>query len=90
MQASLMNTILYLIWSQAPNGYISLGALSGAAQAPRLSYLWSLHFASAIVSMDFSAWRKLVFALLVSGLLFITTVISPSSAVLMIPRLGIH
>ena len=88
MQASLVDILLYLIRAQAIGGYIPLGALSGVAQAPQLSYLWSLDFISAIISPAFSAWRKVTFALSVSGLLFMTAVVGPSSAILMIPRPG--
>lgn len=39
MQASLVDILLYLIRAQAMNGFMPLGALSGAARAPQLSYL---------------------------------------------------
>ncbi|EMD60743.1 hypothetical protein COCSADRAFT_346138 [Bipolaris sorokiniana ND90Pr] len=86
MQASLVDILLYVIRFQATSGYIPLGALSGAAKAPQLSYLWSLDFFSAILSPAFSARRKAAFILSTSGLLLMTAVVGPSSAVLMIPR----
>ena len=52
MQASMVDILVYFIRSQALNGYIPLGALSGAAQASQLSYLWSLDFILDIVGHD--------------------------------------
>jgi hypothetical protein len=86
MQASLVDILLHVIRSQAISGYIPLGALSGATKAPQLSYLWSLDFASAISSPSFSTQRKVAFVLSTLGLLSMTAVVGPSSAVLMIPR----
>ncbi|KAF1849640.1 uncharacterized protein K460DRAFT_298249 [Cucurbitaria berberidis CBS 394.84] len=86
MQASLVDILLHVIRFQAISGYIPLGALSGAAKAPQLSYLWSLDFFSAILSPAFSARRKVAFTLSTLGLLLMTAVVGPSSAVLMIPR----
>ncbi|KAJ8110839.1 hypothetical protein OPT61_g6423 [Boeremia exigua] len=53
MQASLIDILWHVIRFQAISGYIPLGALSGAAKAHQLSYLWSLDFISAILSPDF-------------------------------------
>jgi hypothetical protein len=86
MQASLVDILLHVIRFQAISGYVPLGALSGAAKAPQLSYLWSLDFFSAISSPSFSARRKVAFVLSTLGLLSMTAVVGPSSAVLMIPR----
>lgn len=86
MQASLVDILLYVIRFQAISGYIPLGALSGAAKAPQLSYLWSLDFFSAVLSQSFSAKRKVAFVLSTLGLLSMTAFVGPSSAVLMIPR----
>jgi hypothetical protein len=88
MQASLVTILLYIIQNQALNGYIPLGAISGAAKAPQLSYLWSLDFASAIASPNYGMRRKILFALSTLVLLSLTAVVGPSSAVLMIPRPG--
>jgi hypothetical protein len=90
MQASLIDTLLYIIRSQALNGYLPLGALAGAAQAPQLSYLWSLEFFSAIFAprRTFKQRHKIGFVLSTSALLFMTAVVGPSSAVLMISRPG--
>jgi hypothetical protein len=86
MQASLVDILLHVIRFQAISGYVPLGALSGAAKAPQLSYLWSLDFLSAILSPAFRARRKVAFILSTLGLLLMTAVVGPSSAVLMIPR----
>ena len=90
MQASLVDILLYIIRTWALNGYLPLGALAGAARAPQLSYLWSLDFIAALgaPNKDFSSWRKLVFASFTLALLFLTAVVGPSSAILMIPRPG--
>jgi hypothetical protein len=90
MQASLVDILLYIIRSQALNGYLPLGALAGAAQAPQLSYLWSLDFFSALVapSRAFKLRQKIIFILSTSALLFMTAVVGPSSAILMISRPG--
>jgi len=61
MQASLVDILIYFIRSQALNGYIPLGALSRAALASQLSYLWSLDFVAALVSRNFNIWRKVTF-----------------------------
>jgi hypothetical protein len=91
MQASLVDVLLYIIRSQALNGYLPLGALAGAAQAPQLSYLWSLEFFSAFFapSKSFGIQQRMIFILSTFALLFMTAVVGPSSAVLMIPRPGI-
>ncbi|USP74327.1 hypothetical protein yc1106_01601 [Curvularia clavata] len=88
MQSSLIAILLHIIRSQAINGFIPLGALSGATKGPQLSYLWSLDFFSAIMSSKFGKRSKVSFALSTLGLLVLTGVVGPSSAVLMIPRPG--
>jgi len=90
MQASLVDVLLYVIRSQALNGYLPLGALAGAAQAPQLSYLWSLDFFSALVapSRVFRSRNKFILILSTFTLLFMTGVVGPSSAILMISRPG--
>ena len=86
MQASMVDILVYFIRSQALNGYIPLGALSGAAQASQLSYLWSLDFVAALGSRCVNVWRRAVFGLVFLILLVMITIVGPSSAVLMIPR----
>jgi hypothetical protein len=86
MQASLVNVLLYIIRAQAFEGCIPFGVLSGAAQAPQISYLCSLDFVSALKSPDSPCCRKTFFAISAIALLFMASVIGPSSAVLMIPR----
>jgi hypothetical protein len=86
MQSSLVDILLYIIRAQALGGYIPLGALSGAARAPQISYLWSLDFVSAMSSPRFGMWRKSILSISSTVLLFMASVVGPSSAVLMIPR----
>jgi hypothetical protein len=88
MQASLVDILVYFIRSQALQGYIPLRALSAAAQASQLSYLWSLNFVSALGSRNLNVWRRVSFGLVVSTLLVMITIVGPSSAVLMNPRPG--
>lgn len=88
MQASLVDILLYLIRSQATNSYLPLGALSGAAQAPQLSYLWSLDFVSAVRSPTLKLSHRAIFALSMVVLFCMTAVVGPSAAVLLIPRPG--
>jgi hypothetical protein len=88
MQASLVDLLLYIIRSQALKSYVPLGALSGAARAPQLSYLWSLDFISAISAPTFNIWRRVVFAISTLMLLSMTATVGPSSAILMIPQAG--
>jgi hypothetical protein len=90
MQASLVDILLYIIRNQALNGYLPSGALAGAAQAPQLSYLWSLDFWSALVAPKraFELRHKIIFILSTSALLFLTAVVGPSSAILMISQPG--
>jgi hypothetical protein len=90
MQASLVDILLYIIRIQALDGYLPLGALAGAAQAPQLSYLWSLDFFSALVapSTAFKLRHKIIFVSSTWVLLSMTAVVGPSSAILMISRPG--
>jgi hypothetical protein len=86
MQASIVDIFLCIIRTQAINGYVPLGALSGATQATQLSYLWSLDFISAISAPAFSRWRKAMFAFSIPLLILMTVLVGPSAAILMIPR----
>lgn len=86
LQASLGDTLVYFIRTQALDGYIPFGVLSGASHASQLSYLWSLDFVSALGSTNFNICRRITFGLSVSTLLFMITTVGPSAAVLMIPR----
>lgn len=88
MQGSIVDILVYTIRTQALHSWMPLGALSGAAQAPQLSYLWSLDFFSALTSGNYMMWQKTSFAVSVCGLLFLNAVVGPSSALLMIPQPG--
>jgi hypothetical protein len=92
MQASLVDILLYIIRSQALSGYLPLGALAGATQAPQLSYLWSLDFFSAFSAPNraFRLRHKFVFISSTLALLSMTAVVGPSSAILMISRPGMR
>jgi hypothetical protein len=86
MQASLVEVLLCIIRAEAVNGYVPLGALSGATQPTQLSYLWSLDFISIATSPAIRGWRKTAFLLIIPILLILTSLVGPSSAILMIPR----
>jgi len=86
MQASIVEVLLCIIRAGAVNGYVPLGALSGATKPTQLSYLWSLDFVSAATSPAFRGWRKVAIVLTLPFLLLLTSLVGPSSAVLMIPR----
>ena len=86
MQASLVEVLLYVVRTEAVNGYVPLGALSGATQPTQLSYLWSFDFAATFTSPAPQSWRKLALIVALPSLLLLTSFVGPSSAILMIPR----
>jgi hypothetical protein len=90
MQASIIEVMLSVIRWQAIEGFVPLGVLSGAVQAPQLSYLWSLDFWSMFASDAFrgQVWQKAVMIVTIPALLISTALVGPSSAVLMIPDPG--
>jgi hypothetical protein len=86
MQASLIEVLLCIVRTEAVNGYVPFGALSGATQPTQLSYLWSLDFASIFTTPVLRGWRKIAFLFTLPFLLLLTSFVGPSSAILMIPR----
>jgi hypothetical protein len=86
MQASIIEVLLCVIRTEVADGYVPLGALSGLTQATQLSYLWSLDFVSIATSPALRGWRKAMFLLAIPWLLILTSLVGPSSAILMIPR----
>jgi hypothetical protein len=88
MQTSIVELVICIIRTQAVNGFIPLGALSASMQAFQVSYLWSLDYVSAITSKAFYGWRKAAFVIAIPLLIFLTALVGPSSAILMIPRPG--
>lgn len=86
MQASLVEIFVCIIRTQLVNGYVPLGALSAATQPTQLSYLWSLEFVSIFTSSAVRGWRRTLFMLAIPFLLVLTSLVGPSSAILMIPR----
>jgi hypothetical protein len=86
MQYSIVKIIIYIIREEAVRGVVPLGALSGAIQSTKLSYLWSMYFLSLWTSPALRGWRKALFVLGIPLLMTITALVGPSSAVLMIPR----
>lgn len=86
MQASLVEILLCVIRTNIVNGYIPLGALSSTTQATQLSYLWSLDFISTFKSPAFKGWQRTVFLLVILTIVPLTSLVGPSSAILMIPR----
>jgi hypothetical protein len=88
MQVSIVDVVLCIIRMELVDGFVPLGALSGALQATQLSYLWSLDFVSVVKSPVLRGRRKIVFVVMIPLLLILTAVVGPSSAILMIPRPG--
>jgi hypothetical protein len=86
MQASLTEVLLCVIRTMAVNGYVPLGALSGATQPTQLSYLWSLDYISNFTSSALHRWRRAVLVLIIPFILILTSLVGPSTAILMIPR----
>ena len=86
MQYSLVEVIIYIIREEAVRGVVPLGALSGAVQSTKLSYLWSMDFLSLWTSPALHGWRKAFLVLGIPLLMITTALVGPSSAVLMIPR----
>lgn len=88
MQTSITDCILHIIRYQAIHEFLPLGGFSALLQTFHISYLWSLDFWSTITSKRFNRRRKALFITTVPLLIIITTVVGPSSAILMIPRQG--
>jgi hypothetical protein len=86
MQASLVEALLGIIRAEAVNGYVPLGALSGATQPTQLSYLWSLDFISMAKSPALHRWRRALLLLTIPIIVILTSLVGPSTAILMIPR----
>lgn len=86
MQASLIEVLLCCVRTAAIDGFIPLGALSGATQPTQLAYLWSLDFLAIFSSSAMRGWRKITLILALSFLLIMVSLVGPSSAILIIPR----
>ncbi|KAF2856448.1 hypothetical protein T440DRAFT_512484 [Plenodomus tracheiphilus IPT5] len=88
MQASIVEVLLSVVRNRLIGDFVPLGALSAAIHATQVSYLWSLDFFSISKSQALSAWRRILFMMAIFALLGLTSLVGPSSAVLMIPRPG--
>jgi hypothetical protein len=90
MQASIVEIVLCIVRSEATRGFVPLGAFSGAMQATQLSYLWSQDFLSVFTSEAFRGriWSKAGMITAIPVLCMLTTLVGPSSAILMIPEPG--
>jgi hypothetical protein len=88
MQTPIVEIILCIIRAQAIEVYIPLGALSATTQALQISYIWSNDFLGAITSQSLTGSRRVLFVVLFPVLIALTTLVGPSIATLMIPRLG--
>jgi hypothetical protein len=86
MQASLVEVLLCVIRAEAVNGYVPLGALSGITQPALLSYLWSLDFFSIVKTLSLCGWRRAAFLFIIPTIMILTSLVGPSTAILMIPR----
>lgn len=89
MQASLAAIALALVRSQALSSRaIPFGGVVAPYRVTDVSYLWSLDFWGTITSSNFIGLDKALFCALVPFLILLGALVGPSSAVLMIPRLG--
>lgn len=88
MQMSLAEIIICIIRAESVTGFVPLGILSGIDRATQLSYLWSLDFWSTLRSSVLCGWRGATFIVALFALVLLTSLVGPSSAVLMIPRAG--
>jgi hypothetical protein len=90
MQVSVVEIMLSIVRSEATQGFVPLGTLSGAIQSTQLSYLWSFDFLSMFTSDAFCGrgWHKAGMIVAIPILLISTALVGPSSAILMIPEPG--
>ncbi|KAH4043272.1 hypothetical protein HBH69_211120 [Parastagonospora nodorum] len=88
MQASIVEIIFCLVLTQAIDGFVPLGLLSGTVQATQLAYIWSLDYLSIYKSSGFRGWRRAIFAISIPALILLISLVGPSSAILMIPKPG--
>jgi hypothetical protein len=86
----IVEIMLFSIRSEVSQGFVPLGALSGAVQATQVSYLWSLDFLSIFTSNAFwgRVWQRMWILIGILSLRISTALVGPSSAVLMIPEPG--
>lgn len=90
MQASIATIILSYTRHQITAGKgMPFGAVLGALQFLQVSYLWSVELWSAIISHNFRLRKKLSFTILIVICITVAATAGPSSANLMIARLGI-
>ena len=87
MQASIGTMVLQYVRSLACNHSLPFGALLAPIHASNFSFLWSLELWSAFTAVTFPTRQKLVFATILPMAIILGTVVGPSSAIAMIPRL---
>ncbi|KAI8933242.1 hypothetical protein NX059_009873 [Plenodomus lindquistii] len=88
MQASIVEVLLGVVRNELVGDFVPLGALSVAIHATQVSYLWSLDFFSIFRAHALPGWRRALMIIAIPALVGLTSLVGPSSAVLMIPRPG--
>ncbi|KAH6625560.1 hypothetical protein C7974DRAFT_455777, partial [Boeremia exigua] len=86
MQASIVEILLCLVRTSLIDNMVPLGALTSTIQTTQVSYLWSLDFFSLFGSPALSRWQRIVFIVAIPALISLTSLVGPSSAILMKPR----
>lgn len=90
MQASLTAILLALIRNRIVTNRdgVAFGGLLAPYRMTEISYLWSLEFWGAATSFTSSTAFKIAFCALVPMFVILGALVGPSSAILMIPRIG--
>lgn len=87
MQASIAAVVLSVIRAQVlQSEAFPLGGLLAPYSTQNVTYLWSLEFWGCITASGVAIRRRVCFALTLTLALLLTTLLGPSTAVLMIPR----
>jgi len=90
IQASLATILLSIIRREAIAKVLPFGAIFAPLRSADVSYLWSLEYWGLATSMRTKRGRKATLAVLIPVFVALGTVVGPSSAVLMLPRLVMH
>ena len=88
-QASLAAIIFsYVRYKMALGQGLPFGALFSGLHISQVSYLWSLEFWGSISSKHLATRRRIGMSLIITTAIVLAATVGPSSAILLIPRLG--
>ena len=91
MQASLAAILLsYIHHGILGSTSLPFGALTAPYRSTDISYLWSLELWGSLTSKKAGIWQRATLAALIPLTIILGTLVGPSSAVLMIPRVSSH